>query len=207
METPYLAAPFPPTPAVCALSNHGGPLTTSPGLPISRWCYRISPILSQHCASGIGASSPVHAAVEAPRSDWTALSETSSAEHPCRHDNLPVSQHGVCLRRGGVAGHVSRRLLDWLETAIYSSWIRRPALGPSGVSLSAQSAISDSLSAVLSHFESLRPAAPSGRLSPVFLTTGCQISLNWWPGSFLRHVTFRNNSFQVQLSPTSKGFY
>lgn len=101
---PLPGSSFSPTPAVCALSNHGGPLTTSPGLPISRWCYRISPILSQHCASGIGASSPVHAAVEAPRSDWTALSETSSAEHPCRHDNLPVSQHGVCLRRGGVSG-------------------------------------------------------------------------------------------------------
>ena len=92
METPYLAAAVSTTPAVCVLSNHGGPLTASPELPISRWWSRVSPVLSQHCATGIGASSPVHAAVVAKRSDWTVLSETSSAEHPCRHDNLPISQ-------------------------------------------------------------------------------------------------------------------
>lgn len=68
------------TPAVCVLSNHGSPLTASPGLPISRWWSRVSPVLSQHCANGKGASSPVHAAVVAPRSDWTALSETSSGD-------------------------------------------------------------------------------------------------------------------------------
>lgn len=85
------------TPAVCVLSNHGSPVTASPGLPISRWWSRVSPVLSQHCATGKGASSPVHAAVVAPRSDWTALRETSSGEHPCRHDNLPISQQGcVC---------------------------------------------------------------------------------------------------------------
>lgn len=89
------------TPAVCVLSKHGSPLTASPGLPISRWWSRVSPVLSQHCATGIGASSPVHAAVRAPPSDWTALSETSSVEHPCRHDNLPISQQGcVCGRVG-----------------------------------------------------------------------------------------------------------
>lgn len=101
METPYLAAPVSTTPAVCVLSTHGGPLTTSPGLPISRWWSRVSPVLFQHCATGIGASSAVHAAVVAPRSDWTELGETSSAEHPCRHDNLPISQQGcVCGRVG-----------------------------------------------------------------------------------------------------------
>lgn len=100
-ETPYLAAPVSETPAVCVLSNHGSPLTASPGLVISRWWSRVSPVLSQHCATGIGASSPVHAAVVASRSDWTAPSETSSGEHPCRHDNLPISQQGcVCGRAG-----------------------------------------------------------------------------------------------------------
>lgn len=101
MKTPYLALPESTTPAVCILSNHGGPLTTSPGLPISRWWSRVSPVLFQHCATGIGASSPVHAAVVAPRSDWTAPSETSSAEHPCRHDNLPIFQQGCVCRRVG----------------------------------------------------------------------------------------------------------
>lgn len=101
METPYLAAPVSTTPAVCVLSTHGSPLTASLGLPNSRWWSRVSPVLSQHCATGIGASSPVRAAVVAPRSDWTELGETSSAEHPCRHDNLPISQQGcVCGRVG-----------------------------------------------------------------------------------------------------------
>lgn len=113
METPYLAAPVSATPAVCVFSNHGGPLTASPRLPISRWWSKVSPVLSQHCATGIGASSPVHAAVVAPRSDWTALSETSSAEHPCRHDNLPISQQGCVLEGWGGGG---ARLLSCLRT-------------------------------------------------------------------------------------------
>ena len=59
-------------------------------------------VLSRYCATGKGASSPVHAAVAAPRSDWTALSETSSAAHPCRHDNMPISQQGcACEYVGG----------------------------------------------------------------------------------------------------------
>lgn len=120
METPYLAAPVSTTPTVCVFSNHGGPLTASPGLPISRWWSKVSPVLSQHCATGIGASSPVHAAVVAPRSDWTALSETSSAEHPCRHDNLPISQQGCVCGRVGWRGTAA--LLPpnaWYATAIH----------------------------------------------------------------------------------------
>lgn len=98
------------TPAVRVLSNPGSPLTASPGLPISRWWSGVSPVLSRHCATGIGASSPVHAAVGASRSDWTALSETSSVEHPCRHDNLPISQQGcVCWRVG------KRRTVEFLS--------------------------------------------------------------------------------------------
>lgn len=141
MQTPYLAAPVSTTPAVCVLSNHGSPLTASPGLPISRWWSSFSPVLSQHCATGIGASSPVHAAVVAPRSDWTALSETSSGEHPCRHDNLPISRQGcVCERvelRGGCF-----RASDWNATTIHfytivTSLLASPLSIPSGLSQTA----------------------------------------------------------------------
>lgn len=134
METPYLAAPVSTTPTVCVFSNHGGPLTASPGLPISRWWSKVSPVLSQHCATGIGVSSPVHAAVVAPQSDWTALSETSSAEHPCRHDNLPISQQGCVCGRVGWRGTAA--LLPpnaWYATAIHftSSLPHRCSLPPS----------------------------------------------------------------------------
>ena len=104
------------TPAVWVLSNHGSPLTASPGLPISRWWSMVSPVLSQHCTTGIGASSPVHAAVGAPRSDWTALSETSSGEHPCRHDNLPISQQGCVCGRVGLSAHGCILASDWNAT-------------------------------------------------------------------------------------------
>lgn len=88
-----------------------------PGLPISCWwSWVFSLVLSQHCATGIGASSPVHAAVVAPRSDWTAQSETSSAEHPCRHDNLPISQQGCASGRLGWRLGILRRVPFCLPT-------------------------------------------------------------------------------------------
>lgn len=83
----FAAGPRRPSPAC---PNHrfpaGGP---GPGCP------------SLHCVSGVGASAPVHAAVSVPQSDWTTRSKTSSAEHPCRHDNLCMAQRRkkvhVCL--------------------------------------------------------------------------------------------------------------
>lgn len=153
METPYLASAVSTTPAVCVLSNHGGPLTTSPGLPISRWWSRVSPVLSQHCATGIGASSPVHAAVVAKRSDWTVLSETSSAEHPCRHDNLPISQQGCVCGRVGWPGRVaflpptgSRQQFILHHRYLIA---RFPLLIPSGLCQSVRSAISENVWATI----------------------------------------------------------